>query len=95
MTSTDVAPDCRRVASPTLVLTGDAALDYVVPVDGSIAYAGLIAGARTATLDRTGHLGMVTKPEAFATVVATFANPQSANPQPAIRNPQCEDHDAA
>ena len=92
MTSTDVTPDCCRVASPTLVLTGDAALDYVVPVDGSIAYASLIAGARTAALDRTGHLGMVTKPEAFATAVATFANPQSAIRD---RQSECEGHDAA
>jgi len=72
MQSIDLRPDCLRIASPTLVLTGDAVLDHVVPVRGSSEYAQLIAGARAAVLERTGHLGSVTRPDAFATLVADF-----------------------
>ena len=35
----DIAADCRRVTAPTLVVTGEPALDRVVPVEGTTPYA--------------------------------------------------------
>lgn len=72
LTGVDLRRDCERIAAPTLVVTGEPGLDYVVPVQGSSEYARLIPGARAAIIDRTGHLGSVTRPEAFAAIVRDF-----------------------
>jgi len=64
--------DCARIVAPTLLVTGDRGLDMVVRVDSTLAYMQLIAGARHATLARTGHLGSITRPEAFASLVREF-----------------------
>jgi 3-oxoadipate enol-lactonase len=69
----DRVADCRRVTAPTLIVTGEPGLDYVVPVEGSSRYLEFVAGARAAVLERTGHLGSITRPYAFAQVVADFA----------------------
>jgi pimeloyl-ACP methyl ester carboxylesterase len=61
-----------RIVAPTLVVTGEPALDHVVPATGSSEYGKLIRGARTIVMPDTGHLGSVTKPEEFATLVADF-----------------------
>jgi pimeloyl-ACP methyl ester carboxylesterase len=68
----DTSPECNSVSAPTLVVSGEPALDYVVPSGGTSEYARLIAGARAVTLTRTGHLGSITRPEAFAEVVRAF-----------------------
>ena len=68
----DTAVDCAAVTSPTLIISGDPRRDYVVPSDGTIEYARMIAGARTVTLTGTGHLGSITRPEAFAALVRDF-----------------------
>lgn len=73
----DTAAECRRITAPTLVVTGEAALDHVVSADGTSAYARLIAGARAVVLDGTGHLGTVTRPRAFALLIRDFAAPMS------------------
>jgi pimeloyl-ACP methyl ester carboxylesterase len=70
----DLGALCRRVSAPTLVITGEAALDFVVPVEGSSDYTRLIAGARGVVLERTGHHGTITRPEAFAALVGDFAS---------------------
>ena len=67
------ARDCARVAAPTLIVTGEPHLDYVVPVDASAAYEGMIANARRAMLRDTGHLGTMTRPREFAELVRAFA----------------------
>lgn len=64
--------DYSRVAAPTLIVTGERDLDRVVPVDGTLEYAGLIRGARVERLENTGHIGLVTRPERFAEIVANF-----------------------
>jgi 3-oxoadipate enol-lactonase len=64
--------DCARIVAPTLVVTGEPGLDRVVRVDSTLAYVQLIGGARHATLDRTGHLGSITRPGAFASLVREF-----------------------
>ncbi len=74
--ATDVAADCRRINAPTLVITGEAGLDYVVPVDGSSEYVRLIAGARVAVLRDTGHIGCNTRPEEFAGLIRRFVDDQ-------------------
>jgi pimeloyl-ACP methyl ester carboxylesterase len=68
----DVATDCARITAPTLVVTGERDLDHVVPVDASSAYLRLIADSRAVVLERTGHLGSITRPDAFAAIVRAF-----------------------
>jgi len=68
----DASADCSRVAAPTLVVTGEPRLDYVVPVDGTSRYLECIAGARAVVIEGTGHLGTITKPRVFAELVARF-----------------------
>ena len=68
----DLADDCRRITAPTLVVTGEAGLDHVVPVEGSSEYARLIAGARRVVIERTGHQGVLTRPDVFAQLVRDF-----------------------
>jgi 3-oxoadipate enol-lactonase len=72
ISSPRVVDDCARIVAPTLVVTGEPGLDRVVRVDGTLAYLQLISGARHATLGRTGHLGSITRPEAFASLVREF-----------------------
>ena len=68
----DMCGDCAAVAAPTLIITGEHGLDHVVPADSSSAYTRLIANARAVVLERTGHLGLITRPEAFAALVHEF-----------------------
>ena len=66
------ALDCERITAPTLIITGERGLDHVVPVEGSSEYARRIRNARAVVLERTGHLGTITRPEAFTEVVREF-----------------------
>jgi 3-oxoadipate enol-lactonase len=68
----DAAGDCPRVAAPTLVVTGERALDRIVPVEGTEGYARLIRGARLTSIADTGHLGCNTRPREFAAVIRDF-----------------------
>jgi 3-oxoadipate enol-lactonase len=68
----DVTPDCARITAPTLIVTGERHLDHVVPVEGSSEYLRLIPHARAVVLERTGHLGTITRPDAFAAIVRDF-----------------------
>ena len=61
-----------RISAPTLVVTGESHLDRVVPQDITLEYMTLIPGARHAVLPRTGHIGLVTRPQAFAELVGRF-----------------------
>jgi 3-oxoadipate enol-lactonase len=70
--SMDAGPDCERITAPTLIITGERGLDHVVPVEGSSEYARRIRNARAVVLERTGHLGTITRPEAFTDVVREF-----------------------
>ena len=73
LASVDLRPEISRVTQPTLVITGESSLDRIVPVPATLDYATLLPHAVTATIPRTGHLGLVTRPEAFAGLVAAFA----------------------
>ena len=64
--------DPRRVKARALVLTGEPGLDRVVPVDVSRRYLADLDRAEHVVLTRTGHLGVVTRPDAFAGVLERF-----------------------
>jgi pimeloyl-ACP methyl ester carboxylesterase len=64
--------DPRRVKAPALLVTGEPGLDRVVPVDVSRRYLADLDRAEHVVLKRTGHLGVVTRPEAFAGVLERF-----------------------
>jgi pimeloyl-ACP methyl ester carboxylesterase len=70
--STDIAADCRRIAAPTLVVTGEARLDAVVPVDNTLEYLRAIPGSQHAVIKATGHMGAITRAKEFADIVRTF-----------------------
>ena len=58
--------------APALLVTGEPGLDRVVPVDVSRRYLDDLDRAEHVVLKRTGHLGVVTRPEAFAGVLERF-----------------------
>lgn len=63
----------RSLRVPALVVTGEPHLDRVVPVRATREYLDWLPDARAAVVERTGHLGVITRPEAFADLVAPFA----------------------
>jgi pimeloyl-ACP methyl ester carboxylesterase len=66
--------DTRGMNTPTLLVTGEPGLDKVVPVDVTRRYLKDFAGAEHVVLERTGHQGLVTRPDAFAGVLERFVN---------------------
>ena len=70
--------DCglADVRVPTLVVTGDAALDNIVPVHLTEEYIRMWPHAQRATIARTGHIGLITRSDAFAAAVAPFVERQ-------------------
>lgn len=64
--------ELAAVRVPTLILTGEAALDRVVPVAATREYLRLWPRATSATLVRSGHLGIITRPDEFARIVSAF-----------------------
>jgi pimeloyl-ACP methyl ester carboxylesterase len=85
--SLDLGRELRTVSVPTLVLTGEARLDNVVPVRLTEEYLHLWPHAERLTLERTGHLGLITRPDRFADAVAPFvartAPALASEPEPA------------
>ena len=65
--------ELQRVQVPTLVVTSERRLDRVVPVSLTEEYARMWPHAERITIAHTGHLGMITRPDAFADAVAGFA----------------------
>jgi pimeloyl-ACP methyl ester carboxylesterase len=68
----DFASDCRHIDVPTLLLTGEAGLDHVVPLESTREYLERIADCRHAVVAGTGHLAVVTRPDTWADVVGSF-----------------------
>jgi pimeloyl-ACP methyl ester carboxylesterase len=69
----DFLADARAVRAPTLVISGEPHLDRVVSVRGTREYLEVIPGAIGRTIERTGHIGLVTRPEEFARHIKDFA----------------------
>ena len=67
----DLEPEVTGIAQETLVITGDEA-DRVVPAHLTREYLRLLPQAQDETIPRTGHLGLVTRPDVFADLVAGF-----------------------
>ena len=85
----DITDDCRRITAPTLIITGDPAIERVVPVERSMEYLQIIPGATHAVLGGTGHIGMITRPYRFAELAGQFiyaANTAARNVRTAEEN---------
>jgi pimeloyl-ACP methyl ester carboxylesterase len=68
----DLTDACRRVTVPTLIVTGEPGLDRVVPAEQTRRYGSLIAGSTLVMLPRTGHFGLLTRPDEFQRALAPF-----------------------
>jgi pimeloyl-ACP methyl ester carboxylesterase len=82
----DIEGDCHHVTAPTLVITGERDLDRVVRVGDTLQYVQLIRGARHETLARTGHVGLVSRPDAFAGIVFDFLDGVAAESPSRVRH---------
>ena len=80
----DFSHDARQIAVPTLVITGERSLDRVVPVESTHEYLSLIPHATATVIERTGHIGCVTRPDAFASVLRTFDAEACRGSRPAV-----------
>lgn len=74
----DITNECATITAPTLVVTGESRLERVVPIERSLEYTRLIAGAEHVVLPDTGHLGVITKPHRFAEIAGQFIYAASA-----------------
>ena len=83
--SVDFIADCRSIDRPTLVVTGTAGLDRVVPIASTQEYLRLVAGAKHAEIENTGHLGLVTKPLEFRDTVAGFVTAHDREARVTVR----------
>ena len=70
----DLSRGLETVAIPTLVITGDTALDRVVPVRLTEEYVRIWPHAKRVTIASTGHLGLITRARDFAAAVAPFVS---------------------
>lgn len=68
----DIADECRRVSTPTLLVTGEPALDRVVPVRSTLEYRTLLPQTWHEVLPRTGHIGWVSRPDELSAIVNRF-----------------------
>ena len=64
----------RDLKVPTLIVTGEPELDLVVPVEVTRRYLDDFASAEHVVIKRTGHNGIVMRPDAFAGVLERFVN---------------------
>ena len=65
---------CRQVQAPALIVSGEEALDRVVPVASTQSYAQLLPHAEYRVIERTGHMASLTKPDRFADIVTGFVH---------------------
>jgi pimeloyl-ACP methyl ester carboxylesterase len=72
LSSVRIEADLAGVQVPVLLITGEDSLDRVVPPRLTRWYLEFWPHARTATIARTGHLGLLTRPAVFAACVSTF-----------------------
>ena len=70
--ASDIASECARITAPTHLITGEPRLDRVVPVQSTLHYLTLIPGSTFSRLARTGHIGLVSRPQDFSTLVNEF-----------------------
>jgi 3-oxoadipate enol-lactonase len=68
----DLMSDLRRLTVPTLVITGEEELDYVVAPALTREYLRLWPQARSGVLSKTGHLGVITRPDELSRLLDAF-----------------------
>ena len=73
-----IAADLPRVKVPTLIVTGEESLEQVVSPRLTREYLAIWPHARVETLARTGHLGIITRPDEFAALVSAFVSAHAA-----------------
>jgi len=66
--------DPRSIRARALVMTGEAALDRIVPVQVTERYMNELPSAQRVVLERTGHIGLVTRPVEFAEILGRFVD---------------------
>lgn len=71
ITSSDFSLN-HQLDVPAMLVTGETRLERVVPPEATLAYKTWLPQASVVTLDRTGHGGTITQPEAFASHVGRF-----------------------
>jgi len=76
----DFRADVRHVRAPALAITGEEGLDRTVPPHLTRRYLDCLPGARHVVLERTGHMGTVTRPDAFASVISDFVSHTAPGP---------------
>jgi len=67
-----------HVKVPTMIVTGEESLERVVSPRITCEYLAIWPHARVETLARTGHLGMITRPDEFAALVSAFVSAHAA-----------------
>jgi 3-oxoadipate enol-lactonase len=70
--------ELAHVKVPTMIVTGEESLERVVPPRITREYLAIWPHARVETLARTGHLGMITRPDEFARLVSAFVSAHAA-----------------
>jgi len=70
----DFLADASQVRAPALAITGEPGLDRTVPVQLTRRYLDCLPGTEHVVLDRTGHMGTVTRPIEFASIVSSFVS---------------------
>ena len=73
-----IEAELPRVKVPILIVTGEESLERVVSPRITHEYLAIWPHARVETLARTGHLGMITRPDEFAALVSTFVSAHAA-----------------
>ncbi len=73
-----IETELARVKVPSLIVTGEEALERVVSPRLTREYLAIWPHARVETLARTGHLGMITRPEDFAALLSGFVSAHAA-----------------
>jgi len=66
--------ELARVKVPTMIVTGEESLEHVIAPRLTRQYAMIWPHARVETLARTGHLGLITRPREFASLVTRFVS---------------------
>jgi 3-oxoadipate enol-lactonase len=89
--ATDLESDCGLVSAPVLLVTGEAHLDRVVPMEATLQYLKLIDGARHVVLQGTGHVGAITKADRFAEIIGQFLRERVSTPRD--YHEELEDHE--
>lgn len=73
-----IEAELPRVKVPTLIVTGEESLERVVSPQITREYLAIWPHARVETLARTGHLGIITRPDEFAALVSSFVSAHAA-----------------